>query len=98
MDIKDKRNTTYKVTDCKDCKAKIIVKLVKKKCDYRFDCFEEIHNHELEDIYHLKSISNMSYYGKELIIRAFTGKIGATKAYKLKSTLNGNYQHVIDKD
>lgn len=42
----------YRVTNCK---AKIIVKRVKRTYEYRFDKFQENHNHDLEDEFHLKS-------------------------------------------
>nr|KAJ0214960.1 hypothetical protein LSAT_V11C300102770 [Lactuca sativa] len=88
-------NTIYKV---KNYKAKIIVKRVKETGEYRFDKFQEMHNHELEDTFHLKISRSLSYYDKELIVRASTMKMGATKSYKLKSTLKGGFEHLRGKD
>nr|KAJ0200629.1 hypothetical protein LSAT_V11C600327250 [Lactuca sativa] len=59
----------------------------------RFDKFQENHKNELEDTFHLKSTRTLSYSDKKFIVRAFIEKMGATKAYKLKSTLKGNYRH-----
>nr|KAJ0203189.1 hypothetical protein LSAT_V11C500294410 [Lactuca sativa] len=89
------RNTIYKVIDCK---AKIIMKHVKEMGEYSFDKFQEIHNHKLEDTFHLKISRSLSYSDKELISRASIVKMGATKAYNLKSTLKGGFEHVRGKD
>nr|KAJ0189509.1 hypothetical protein LSAT_V11C800440650 [Lactuca sativa] len=78
----------------KNRKAKIIVKHVKGIDEYWFDKFQENHNHDLEDKFHLKSTRTISYSEKEFIVQAFTVKMGATKAYKLKLTLKGSFQHV----
>ncbi|XP_023761460.1 protein FAR1-RELATED SEQUENCE 5-like [Lactuca sativa] len=88
------RNTIYRVTDCK---AKIIVKRVKGTSECKFDKFQENHNHELEDTFHLKSTRTLSYSDKEFIVRESTAKVGAIKAYKLKSTLKGGFQYVRGK-
>nr|KAJ0211994.1 hypothetical protein LSAT_V11C400202440 [Lactuca sativa] len=84
-------NTIYRVTDCK---AKIIMKHVKGTYEYRLDKFQENHNHKLEDTFHLKSTRTLSYSDREFIVRESTEKVGATKAYKLKSTLKGDFQYV----
>nr|KAJ0220413.1 hypothetical protein LSAT_V11C200069870 [Lactuca sativa] len=89
------RNTIYSV---KNCKAKIIMKCVKEMCEYRFDKFQEMHNHNLEYTFHLKFSRSLSYYDKLFILHAYTMKMGATKSYKLKSTLKGDVQHVRGKD
>lgn len=92
--VDTKRNTTYKRTDCK---AKIVVKLVKGTNDYKFDKFNEMHNHELEDIHHLRKTRELPFSDMEYIVRSSTAKIGATKAYKLKATLMGGFEHVKGK-
>nr|KAJ0185594.1 hypothetical protein LSAT_V11C900470900 [Lactuca sativa] len=61
--------------------------------DYKFDKFQENHNHNLEDTFHLKSTRTLSYYDKEFIVHTSTMKMGATKAYKPKSILKGGFQH-----
>nr|KAJ0219140.1 hypothetical protein LSAT_V11C300136410 [Lactuca sativa] len=52
--------------------------------EYRFGKFQENHNHDLEDTFHLKSTRTVSYSEKEFSVRVSTMKMGATKAYKLK--------------
>nr|KAJ0196652.1 hypothetical protein LSAT_V11C700356210 [Lactuca sativa] len=89
-----KHNTIYRATNYK---AKIIEKCVKGMDEYRFDKFRENHNYDLEDTFHLKSTRTLSYSEKEFILRDSTVKMGVTKAYKLKSTLKGGFQHVWGK-
>lgn len=89
-----KRNTSYRVTDCR---AKIVIKRIDGSGDYKFERFQEMHNHELEDSYHLKKSRKLSFTEKEYIVRAGTAKIGPTKAYKLKATLKGGFEHVKGK-
>ncbi|KAL4571455.1 hypothetical protein LXL04_018215 [Taraxacum kok-saghyz] len=94
VEIKNKRNTHYRSTDCK---AKIVIKHIDGSTDYKFDKFEELHNHEMEEAFHLRKNRKLSFSDKELIMRASTAKIGATKAYKLKATLKGGFEQVKGK-
>ncbi|KAL4559416.1 hypothetical protein LXL04_031554 [Taraxacum kok-saghyz] len=94
VEIKNKRNTHYRSTNCK---AKIVIKHIDGSTDYRFDKFEELHNHEMEDAFHLRKNRKLSFSDKEFIMRASTAKIGATKAYKLKATLKGGFEQVKGK-
>nr|KAJ0209457.1 hypothetical protein LSAT_V11C400223630 [Lactuca sativa] len=87
-------NIIYRVTKFK---AKSIVKRVKETCEYRFDKFQEMHNYELEDTFHFKISTSLSYSDKEFIVWASTMKMGATKAYKLKSTLKYGFEHIKGK-
>ena len=93
-DITNKRNTCYRTTDCL---AKVVVKPVKNSSDYYFHKFEEIHNHEMMDSYHLRKTRNLSYTDKEFIVRASTVKLGAAMAHKLRSTLKGGFEYVRGK-
>jgi hypothetical protein len=94
VEIKNKRNTHYKSTECK---AKIVIKHIDGSTDYKFDKFEEMHNHEMEEAFHLRKNRKLSFSDKEFIMRASTAKIGATKAYKLKATLKGGFEQVKGK-
>lgn len=94
VQMKNKRNTPYKVTNCK---AQIVVKRINGSGDYKFDKFEETHNHEMLDEYHRKKARTLSYSDKEFIVRASTVKIGATKAYKIRATLKGGFYNVRGK-
>ena len=78
-------------------KPKIVVKHIDGSADDRFGKFEEMHNHEMEDIYHLRKTRKLSFSEKEFIMRASTTKIGATKAYKVKGNLNGGFEYVKSK-
>nr|KAJ0193500.1 hypothetical protein LSAT_V11C800444080 [Lactuca sativa] len=63
--------------------------------EYKFDEFQENHNHELEDTFHLKSTRTLSYSDKKFIVQASTAKMGFIKGYKLKSTLKGGFQYAF---
>nr|KAJ0186308.1 hypothetical protein LSAT_V11C900486420 [Lactuca sativa] len=66
----------------KNCKAKIIMKCIKEMGEYRFYMFQEM---------------SLSYSDKDFIGWSSIMKMGATKAYKLKSTLKGDFEYVRGK-
>lgn len=94
LDGKNKKNSKYKATGCQ---ANIIFHPVKGTTDFMIYKFVELHNHEFLDPYHLRISRKIYYSNKELIIRASTVKIGATKAYKLKASFKGGFEHVKGK-
>lgn len=89
------RTSNFIVTDCKE-----LIKFERVSVgtnEFQFKEFQELHNHPLyntEERRHSKKARKLNYADKEIIIRAATANVGATKAYKLRAALKGGYECV----
>nr|XP_043633639.1 protein FAR1-RELATED SEQUENCE 5-like [Erigeron canadensis] len=89
-----RRNSNYKVTDCK---ARLKISKIKGSESFCVYGFDEKHNHPLGDEHnkHLSRARRQLTFEDQLFIQTVsTNNIGATKAYRLRATMKGGYENV----